>query len=71
MNNYRAIYTARIHQEIAQTPEEYLPLLLEMIHLFRQGISLKPTGLSSRQGWQEVLNGEVLPIAELGTGIDS
>ena len=70
MNRYQATYTARIHQEVAQMPEEYLPLLLEMIHLFRQSITLKPAEQSFRQGWQEALKGEVLPITELWTGID-
>ena len=58
MNSYQATYTARIHQEIKETPEEYLPLLLEMIHLFRQSITLKPAEQSLRQGWQEAVNGE-------------
>lgn len=70
MNSYQATYTARIHQEIKETPEEYLPLLLEMIHLFRQSITLKPAEQSFRQGWQEAVNGEVLPVADLWTGID-
>lgn len=51
MNSYQATYTARIHQEIKETPEEYLPLLLELIHLFRQGISLTSAEQSFRQGW--------------------
>jgi len=42
MTVYQAAYTQRIHKEIEQTPDEYLPLLLEMIHLFRQSIDLKP-----------------------------
>ena len=32
MTTYQATYTDRIRQEVAQTPDEYLPLLLEMIH---------------------------------------
>ncbi len=42
MTTLQATYTDRIRQEVAQTPDEYLPLLLEMIHLFRQSITLKP-----------------------------
>lgn len=71
MSTYQMTYTARIKQEIDQTPEEYLPLLLEMIHLFRQGITLKPAKESFRQGWQEALDGEVLPVADLWTGIEA
>jgi len=70
MSTYQTTYTTRINQEIAQTPEEYLPFLLEMIHLFRQSIALKPAEDSFRQGWQEALTGETLPVAELWTGID-
>jgi len=71
MNTYQATYAERITQEIKQTPEEYLPLLLEMIHLFRQGITLKPAEDSFRQGWHEALKGETLPVDELWTGIDA
>ncbi len=56
MTTLQATYTDRIRQEVAQTPDEYLPLLLEMIHLFRQSITLKPA---------------TLPIAELWTGIEA
>jgi len=45
--------------------------LLEMIHLFRQSIALKPAEESFRQGWQEALRSETLPIAELWTGIEA
>ncbi len=55
MTTYHATYTDRIRQEVAQMPDEYLPLLLEMIHLFRQSIALKPAEESFRQGWQEAL----------------
>jgi hypothetical protein len=71
MSTYQATYTTRINQEIEQTPEEYLPLLLEMIHLFRQSITLQPAEDSFRQGWQEAMKDEVLPVAELWTGIDA
>jgi hypothetical protein len=71
MTTLQATYTDRIRQEVAQTPAEYLPLLLEMIHLFRQSITLKPAEESFRQGWQEALRGETLPIAELWTGIEA
>jgi hypothetical protein len=71
MSTYQATYTTRINQEIEQTPEEYLPLLLEMIHLFRQSITLQPAKDSFRQGWQEAMKDEVLSVAELWTGIDA
>ena len=71
MTTYHATYTDRIRQEVAQMPDENLPLLLEMIHLFRQSIALKPAEESFRQGWQEALRGETLPVAELWTGIEA
>ncbi len=71
MTTYQATYTDRIRQEVAQTPGQYLPLLLDMIHLFRQSIALKPAEESFRQGWQEAVRGETLPIAELWTGIEA
>ena len=70
MGTYQTIYGERINQEIRKTPEEYLPLLLEMIHLFRQSIILKPAEESFRQGWKEALKGETLPVADLWTGFD-
>ena len=63
--------TDRIRQEVAQTPDDYLPLLLALIHVFRQSIALKPAEESFRQGWQEALRSETLPIAELWTGIEA
>ena len=71
MTTYQATYKDRIRQEVAQTPDEYLPLLLEMIHLFRQSITLKPAEESFRQGWQEALRSETLPVAELWTDIEA
>lgn len=70
MNMYQTTYMAQIRQEIEQTPEEYLPLMLEMVRLLRQSISLKPAEESFEQGWQEMLAGETLPLAELWVGID-
>jgi hypothetical protein len=39
--------------------------------LFHQSIALKPAEESFRQGWQEALRGETLPIAELWTGVEA
>ena len=71
MNTCQTTYTEKIRQEINQTPEEYLPVLLEMIHLFRQSIALKPAEDSFRQGWKEAMKGEVLPVSDLWAGIDA
>jgi hypothetical protein len=57
--------------EIKETPEEYLPALLEIVRGFRHGLLLKPAEESIRQGLKEALAGETLPVSELWTGIDA
>lgn len=71
MNNYQTTYTDLLMREIKSTPEEYLPNLLNMIRLFRESLTLKPAENSFRQGWQETMTGETMPIDELWTGIDA
>jgi len=46
-------------------PDEYLPILLEVIRLFRQTVTLKPADESFRQGWQEARRGETMPVSDL------
>jgi hypothetical protein len=70
MSAYRSIYTEKIEQEIHSTPDEYLPLLLEMVRLFRQSVALKPATESFRQGWQEARAGETMPVSELWNHLD-
>ena len=65
MSNYQATYAEQLIQEIKATPEEYLPLLLKIVRLFRQSITLKPAESSFQQGWQEAMNGETMPIDDL------
>ena len=71
MTTYPTLYTEKISQEIDKTPEEYLPALLEMIRLFRETVTLKSAELSFRQGWEEAMNGELLPLDELWEGINA
>ena len=71
MNTYPSIYTKKIAQEIHKTPEEYLPTLLEIVRLFRETVTLKPAELSFRQGWEEAMNGELLPLEQLWEGVDA
>ena len=71
MNPYQAAYTEQISHEIKQTPDEYLPMLLEIIRVFRQTITLKPAEDSFRQGWQETIRDETTPISDLWVGIDA
>jgi hypothetical protein len=64
-------YDEQIQDEIRQVPEEYLPALLNIVHAFRESVSLKTAENSVRQGWQEALNGETQPISTLWDGLDS
>jgi len=64
-------YAEQLVREIKETPEEYLPILLQIVRLFREGITLKPAEASFRQGWKEALAGETKPVSELWEGIDA
>jgi len=64
-------YAEQLVREIKETPEEYLPFLLEIIRLFRASITLKPAETSFRQGWKETLAGETRPVSDLWEGIDA
>lgn len=57
--------------EIEQTPHEYLPSLLQIIRLFRESVTLKSAEESFRQGWQEAMTGNTLPVSQLWDGIDA
>ena len=64
-----SICAEQLVREINEMPEEYLPILLEMVRLFRESITLKPAEASFRQGWKEALAGETKPVSELWKGI--
>lgn len=70
--NYKIMnYELLILQEIEQTPQEYLPSLLEMIRQFRESVTLKLAEESFSQGWQEALNDNTLPVSQLWDDIDA
>ena len=71
MQKFPTIYRDQITQEVGQTPDEYLPMLLQIVRSFRQSVSLNPAEESFSQGWKEAVAGETLPISELWTGIDT
>lgn len=58
-------------QEIEQTPQEYLPNLLQIIRLFRKSVTLPSAESSFCQGWQEAMAGNTIPVAQLWDGIDA
>ena len=65
------VYKEQLVREIKDTPEEYLPNLLQIVRLFRESVALKPAEDSFRQGWKEALAGETRPVSELWEGIDA
>jgi hypothetical protein len=56
--------------ELEGLPEEYFPLLLQMIRTYRESVLLKPAADSFRRGWEEARGGETLPVDRLWEGID-
>lgn len=58
-------------QEIQQTPQEYLPSLLQIIRLFRESVMPKPAEDSFRKGWEEAMTGDTFPVSQLWDGIDA
>lgn len=65
--------TKQLHAEIDQTPEEFRPLLLRIVHSFNEGVSseLPSAEASFKEGWKEVLAGNTKPIETLWDGIDA
>jgi hypothetical protein len=57
--------------ELEDFPEEYFPLLLQMIRTYRASVLLKPAADSFRQGWEEAQSGETSPVDRLWEGIDA
>ena len=67
-------YTQQLHDEIERTPEAFRPLLLRIVHSFREGIeedTLPSAEESFREGWKDVMEGRTHPIETLWDGIDT
>jgi len=64
-----SIYKQQLQVEINQTPQEYLPNLLQIVRLFRESVALKPATESFSQGWAEAMKGETQPVSELWEGV--
>jgi hypothetical protein len=45
--------------------------LLQIIRLFRESVTLKSAEESFRQGWQEAITENTLPVSQLWDGIDA
>ena len=52
-------------------PRRVSPKPLNIVRSFRERIKLKPAEKSFRQGWEEAVNGETMPIDELWTDIEN
>ena len=63
-------YIEQIQNELKQTPSEYLPALLNIIHTFRESVYMNSAEDSFRIGWREIQNGQYEPISRLWDGID-
>jgi len=64
-------YRKQVLAELESIPAEYLPYLLQMVKSFRESVELKPAAASFRQGWQEAMSGETMPVKELWEDIDA
>ena len=54
------------NDEIDQTSVEYQPLLLRIVHSFREGVIALPSAEASfREGWRDVMQGNTQPIETL------
>lgn len=63
--NTQETYFEQIQQELNQTPVEYLPTLLTIIHNFRESACLDSVATGFSISWQEMLRGEYRPIDTL------
>ncbi len=60
----------KINQELDQTPAEYLPALLTIIHAFRESVSTDNALKGFEISWQEMLRGDMQPIDTLWDDIE-
>ena len=70
VGSYPGTLVEQLTHEIDRTPAEYMQNLLEIVRLFRQSITLKPAGDNFRQGRQEAVAGETMPVSDLWEGTD-
>lgn len=71
MTQYQIVYREKLVQEIEATPEEYLPALLNIVRTYRQSVALNSAEDSFRQGWQEAMEDNTLPLASLWEDIEA
>ena len=71
MNALKSESQQQLLAELEDFPEEYFPLLLQMIRNYRESVLLQPAAASFRQGWEEAQKGATLPVDRLWEGIDA
>ncbi len=71
MSMQMSAYEQQLAHEIHEIPKEYWPNLIQLVRLFRESVTLKSAEASVRQGWQEAVAGQTLPVSELWEGIDA
>ena len=64
-------YATQILHELKETPEEYLPHVLQILQAFKKATALKATENSFRRAWKEVKSGKTRPLSELWVDIDA
>ena len=69
MASAKSICRKQVVAEVDAIPEEYLPLLLQMVRTYRETVLLKPAATSFERGWQEAQAGETIPVKHLWEGI--
>jgi hypothetical protein len=70
MNASLSEHQQQLVNELEGLPEEYFPLLLQLIRTYRDSVLLGPATDSFRRGWQEAKSGKVLPLERLWEGLD-
>ena len=71
MNKLQSDKQKQLLAELEGLPEEYFPLLLQMIRSYRESVLLQPAADSFRRGWKEARRGETVPVDRLWEGIDA
>ncbi len=64
-------YTQQLIDEIEQIPEEFRPLLLRIVHSFREGVTMPSAKENFIEGWQDVKGGKTHSIDSLWDDVDA
>jgi hypothetical protein len=70
MSGLRSDQQQQLLAELESLPEEYYPLLLQMIRTYRDSVLLQPAAESFRRGWAEAQRGDTMPLDRLWEGVD-